>query len=115
METVVLYARATSPEQANRQLQSMEDSLNPRTKVVGRYSDVGFGRDSQRPALKQALECLQKGEAESLLVKSLDRLARSVQDVALLASMFRIIEIPDYGFTWHDSSRSLRFTFQTVV
>ena len=100
---VVLYARsAISPDQMNRQLQSIEDSLNPRTKVVGRYSDVGFGRDSQRPGLQQALECLQKGEAESLLVKSLDRLSRSVQDLVLLASTYRIIESPGLGLTRRD-------------
>ena len=102
MQTVVLYTRAINPEQVNRQLQSMEDSLNPSANVVGRYSDLGFGRVSQRPGLQLALECLQKGEAESLLVKSLDRLARSFQDVALLASTYRINEIPDYGFTPHD-------------
>ncbi len=86
---------------ANRQLQSMEDSLNPSANVVGRYSDVGFGRNSQRPGLQEALERLQEGDVDSLVVQSLDRLGRSARDVALLASMFRIIEIPDYGFTWH--------------
>ena len=102
MQTVVLYTRAISPDQAIRQLQSMEDSLNPSANVVGRYSDVGFGRNSQRPGLQEALERLQEGDVDALVAQSLDRLGRSVQDLALLASMFRIIVVPGYGLTQHD-------------
>ena len=50
--------------------------MNPRANVVSRYSDVRFWRDSQRPGLQQA-QPQRKGEAESLMVQSLNRLVRS--------------------------------------
>ena len=91
MRNVVLYARsATSPEEVNRQLQSMTDSMDPESNVVGSYSDVGSGMDSNRPGLQQALDRLQKGEAKALLVQSIDRLSRSTQELARLAEMFQI-------------------------
>ena len=91
MKNVVLYARsAMSQEQVARQLQIMQASLNPEANVVGSYSDVCSRLDSQRPGLQQALDCLQKGEAEALMVQSVDRLSRSAQELARLASMFRI-------------------------
>ncbi len=91
MKNVVLYARsAISQEQVGQQFQMMQESLDPEANVVGCYSDVGSGMDSPRPGLQQALESLQKGEAEALLVQSIDRLSRSAAELARLASMFRI-------------------------
>ena len=91
MKKVVLYARsATSQEEVDRQFQIMQEFLDPEANVVGCYSDVGSGMDSPRPGLQQALESLQKGEAEALLVQSIDRLSRSAAELARLASMFRI-------------------------
>ena len=91
MKNVVLYARsATSPEEVDRQFQMIQESLGPEANVVGCYSDVGSGMDSHRLGLQQALNRLKKGEAEALLVRSIDRLSRSVQELARLASMFRI-------------------------
>ena len=91
MKNVVLYARsAISQEQVGRQFQMMQESLDPEANVVGWYSDVGSRMDSPRPGLQQALESLQKGEAEALLVQSIDRLSRSAQELARLASMFRM-------------------------
>ena len=91
MKNVVLYARsAISQEQVDRQFRMMQESLDPDVNVVGCYSDVGSGMTSNRPGLQQALSCLQKGEAESLMAQSVDRLSRSAQELARLASMFRI-------------------------
>ena len=91
MKNVVLYARsATSPEEVNRQLRSMTDSMGPESYVVGSYSDVGSGMNSNRPGLQQALDRLQKGESEALVVQSIDRLSRSTQELARLAEMFQI-------------------------
>ena len=91
MKNVVLYARsATSQEEVDRQLQLMTDSMDPESNVVGSYSDVGSGMDSNRPGLQQALDLLQKGEARALLVQSIDRLSRSPQELARLAEMFQI-------------------------
>ena len=91
MKNVVLYARsATCQEEVDRQFQMMQESLDPEANVVGCYSDVGSGMDSPRLGLQQALDSLQKGEVEVLLVQSIDRLSRSAQELARLASMFRI-------------------------
>ena len=63
MKSVVLYARsATSKLEVDRQFQMMQESLDPGTDVVGRYSDVGSGMDSHRPGLQRALDHLQKGK-----------------------------------------------------
>lgn len=91
MKNVVLYARsALSQEQVDRQFQMLQESLDPEANVVGCYSDVGSGMDSHRPELQRALDCMQKGEVDAQVVTSLDRLTRSVQELARLASMFRI-------------------------
>ncbi len=91
MKNVVLYARsAMSQEQVDRQLQMMQESLGPEANVVGCCSDVGSGMDSHRPGLQQALDRLQKGDAEALLVQSVDRLSRSARDLVRLVSKFRI-------------------------
>ncbi len=91
MKNVVLYARsATSQEEVDRQFQIMQEFLDPEANVVGCYSDVGSGMDSHRLGLQQALERLRKGEAEALLVQSIDRLSRSAQELARLASMFQM-------------------------
>ena len=97
MKNVVLYARsAISQEQVGQQFQMMQESLDPEANVVGCCSDVGSGMDSHRPELQQALDRLQKGDAEALLVQSVDRLSRSAQELARLASMFRI-ELKELG------------------
>ena len=94
MQKVVLYARsATSQEEVDRQLQMMRESLSPETHVVGCHSDVGSGMDSHRPGLQRALQQVQVGDLDALIVTSLDRLTRSVQELARLISMFRI-EVP---------------------
>ncbi len=91
MKNVVLYARsATSQEEVDRQLRSMTDSMGPESNVVGSYSDVGSGMDSHRPGLQRALDRLQKGESEALVVQSIDRRTRSARDLVRLVSKFRI-------------------------
>ena len=91
MKRIVLYARsATGKVEVDRQFQMMQESLAPEIEVVACYSDVGSGLDSQRPGLQQALDHLQQGGAEALVVQPLDRLSRSVEELARLASMFRI-------------------------
>ena len=91
MEIVVLYARsAISQEQVDRQFRMMQESLAPGVDVVVSYSDVGPGMDTQLPGLQQARACLENGQAEALIVLSVARLSRSVQELARLAWMFRI-------------------------
>ena len=94
MKSVVLYARsATSKLEVDRQFQMMQESLDPGADVVGRYYDVGSGMDPQRPEFQDALDLMQKEEAECLVVHSLDRLTRSVQELARLASMSEILPV----------------------
>ena len=87
---IVIYARANSKPEVDRQFQMIQKSLDPGADVVGRYSDVGSGMDSHRPGLQQALDHVLMGKVEALMVHSIDRLSRSVQELGMLASMFRI-------------------------
>ncbi len=99
MKGFVLYARsATSQDQADRQLQSMEDFLSPGVNVVGHYSELASGIDSQRPELQLALQQVLNGDADALMVTSLDRLTRSVLELTRLLSVFEVKileELPD--------------------
>ncbi len=56
MNKVVLYARATSKEEVDRQFHIMEETLAPGANIVGRYFDVGSGTDSQRPGSQDATD-----------------------------------------------------------
>jgi DNA invertase Pin-like site-specific DNA recombinase len=51
--------------------------------------DAGFSAKSlRRPALQRALAALKRGEADAIVVVKLDRLTRSVRDLADLLDMF---------------------------
>ena len=85
MKNAVLYARsATSRPDVDRQFQLMQENLDPGANVVGRYSDVGSGIDSQRPGLRQSLRQMLSGEVDALMVTSLDCLTRSARELAHL-------------------------------
>ena len=91
MKSVVLYARsATSRSDVDRQFQLMQEFLDHGANVAGCYSDVGSGMDPQRPGLQEALQQILNGEVDVLMVTSLDRLTRSVQDLARLTSIFTV-------------------------
>jgi site-specific DNA recombinase len=57
--------------------------------VISVEVDAGVSAKSlKRPALQRALASLQRGEADALLVVKLDRLTRSVRDLADLLDLF---------------------------
>lgn len=63
--------------------------------VVAFFIDEGLtGKNLNRPELTKALELLASGEAEGLLVSKLDRLSRSVKDLAyLMDEVFNTAEL----------------------
>lgn len=57
--------------------------------IVAIYSDEGFSAKSMnRPALKNALKLLEKNEADGIVIAKLDRLTRSLKDLATLLENF---------------------------
>lgn len=91
------YVRVSTSEQARHglSLASQREAItrSARTrgwKVVEVFEDAGAsGRDLRRPAVKAALEALRSGRADTLVVARLDRLSRSVLDVAKLLDRAR--------------------------
>jgi len=89
----VLYIRASTTEQAitlddqERRLLAYAEALGLR--VVTICTDAGVSaRDLDRPALQRALALLESGEADTLVVTKLDRLTRSVRDLAELCDRY---------------------------
>jgi DNA invertase Pin-like site-specific DNA recombinase len=58
------------------------------------HEDTAAGRSTDRPGLRAALEACRRGEAGGIVVTSLDRLTRSLDDLADL-----VVEARDGGFT----------------
>ncbi len=57
--------------------------------LVGVEVDAGVSaKNLRRPALQRALASLQRGDAEAIIVTKLDRLTRSVRDLADLLEVF---------------------------
>lgn len=51
--------------------------------LVKIIKEAASGRSLDRPGLQEALNMLEKGEAEGLIVAKLDRLTRSVRDMGM--------------------------------
>ncbi len=89
------YARVSTEEQRNSGL-----SLGSQTRKIEDYcrlyehdlieiiSESGSGKDMKRDGLNKALQALETGEAEALIVSKLDRLSRSVKDMGYLLESF---------------------------
>ena len=89
---VITYCRVSSDEQARsgvvieaqRQAIELYAQLYEH-EIVERCIDEGYSAKSlRRPALKRALKALEGGQADGLVVYGLDRLTRSVRDLAEL-------------------------------
>ncbi len=93
---VIGYTRVSTQEQATEgySLAAQEAKLRAYAErydleLVGGETDAGqSGKTLDRPGLERALEALRTGTAESLLVAKLDRLTRSVADMAKLIDEF---------------------------
>ncbi|MHB2018811.1 MAG: recombinase family protein [Candidatus Xenobia bacterium] len=89
---VIGYARVSTEEQATHgvSLAAQVEKLRGyaqlyELELVDVVEDAGFsGKSLQRPGLQRVLEQLRIGAAEGLLVAKLDRLTRSVSDMATL-------------------------------
>ena len=88
-KTVIGYLRVSTNEQARtgyglgaQKARIKEEALRRGWKVQW-ISDDGFSaKDLHRPGITQALEMLKEGTAEALVVAKLDRVSRSVYDLA---------------------------------
>ena len=93
---VLGYARVSTEEQATHgvsltvQRQKMQQYAELYDlELIDVFEDAGFSaRTTERPALKQALAALESGQAEGLVVARLDRLTRSVADMASLIQRY---------------------------
>ena len=96
MSTVIGYVRVSTTEQAERGISldaqrakieaycSLHDLV-----LVGIEVDAGLsGSTLNRPGLTRALEALRKGTAQGLVVLKMDRLSRSVVDLATLVERY---------------------------
>jgi DNA invertase Pin-like site-specific DNA recombinase len=90
------YIRVSTAEQAtdgaslSAQTQALTEAGAARGWDVEVVADEGFsGKDLRRPGLVQALERLDAGEADALMVVRIDRVSRSVADFAGLLARAR--------------------------
>jgi DNA invertase Pin-like site-specific DNA recombinase len=94
---ITAYCRVSTEEQARDglSLPSQEQRIRayvaafPDLELSGIVQETGSGKTLQRPKLAGALEWIDEGRSEGLIVVSLDRLTRSVRDMGeLLAEHF---------------------------
>ena len=87
-EAAIGYVRCSTAEQADSGLglESQREAIEAECRrrgvpVVAVHADAGVSaRTLDRPALAEALDALERGEASVLVVAKLDRLTRSVHD-----------------------------------
>lgn len=96
VSTVIAYIRVSTDEQADSgagleaQRRSIAFELDRRGwKLVRSYEDAQSGRSMARPGLQAALDFVESGAAQGLVVAKLDRLSRSLIDFAHLMERSR--------------------------
>ena len=92
------YIRVSTVDQ---NLARQEDSMD-RAGVVRVFQDKASGKDRKRPGLEECLKYLREGD--TLVVHSIDRLARSLQDLQGLVQ-----ELAAKGVTVDSLKERLRF------
>src|SRR4051812_737442 len=91
-KTAIGYVRVSTQEQATEgvSLDAQRDRLRTyckahAIKLIGIQGDEGLsGSTLDRPGLQAALQMIQRGRANTLIVVKLDRLSRSLRDVFTL-------------------------------
>lgn len=94
---VIAYTRVSTDKQADKghSLATQRKKLEQYAKlydleIVAHLKDEGISaKNMDRPGLKRAIELLECGKAEGLLVTKLDRLTRSLKDLLHLTEQFR--------------------------
>jgi DNA invertase Pin-like site-specific DNA recombinase len=90
VKTVIGYLRVSTDEQGTNghgidaQRAAIEAECSRRGWQIEYVKDIASAKNGDREALGYALACLQRGEADALIVSKLDRLSRSVADFAEL-------------------------------
>lgn len=105
---VVIYVRCSTEEQATEGVTLQAQLSRCRAaavaqelEVVGVFKDAGISaKNLDRPALQKALQALDDGNADALLVAKLDRLTRRVRDLGELldtyfTSRFALLSVAD--------------------
>jgi DNA invertase Pin-like site-specific DNA recombinase len=93
---VAIYARvSTTDQRADLQLDALRQLAEQRGwTVVGEHVDQGFsGAKDRRPALDALLRDAHRGRFKAVAIWKLDRLARSVRHLVLLADELRALGI----------------------
>ena len=95
MTRTVAYLRVSTTDQAEEGV-----SLEAQRRKVQTYAelydldlveiveDIASAKTIDRPGLREALEYLDRGEAEALIIAKLDRLTRSVTDLGALVEQY---------------------------
>src|SRR5436309_12983601 len=89
---VLAYARVSTQEQADSKagLEAQKAAIAAEARrrgwaIVETIEDAGYSaKDLRRPGIKRALEELERGRADALVVAKLDRLSRSMIDFTRL-------------------------------
>jgi DNA invertase Pin-like site-specific DNA recombinase len=97
VRTVVGYARVSTEEQARNgtSLAAQREAIAAECrrrgwKLVEVREDAGFsGKSLRRPSIRAALEAVESGRADALVVSRLDRLTRSLRDFTALLERAR--------------------------
>jgi DNA invertase Pin-like site-specific DNA recombinase len=92
----VVYVRPGVGPSIDEQLRVVKQAADERRwRLLDTFEEnVGVGPGLDRPALHRALEALASGEAHILAVSSIDRLALSLPDLAVLIRWFEAAEGP---------------------
>jgi site-specific DNA recombinase len=86
---VITYTRVSTDEQAKEgySLENQQEALSDHARykkweLIGEYSDEGkTARTMKRDAFQYVLMLLRDGDADTLLIKYLDRLSRKLKDI----------------------------------
>ena len=97
----ITYTRSSSgDDNVEAQQERLVRSLPSDYDIVGSYSDLGPGANSELPGLAAAVKRLEAGGVQALCVNSLDRLTRRADQLAAMTQWcrengFTIQEVPD--------------------
>lgn len=116
---VAIYARVSTAEQkADLQLDRLRQLAEQRGwRVIGEYIDLGVsGSKDRRPQLDLLLKDAHRGKLDVVAIWKLDRLARSVRHLVMLADELRAlgIDLVSAEDSIDTTTPSGRFTFHVL-
>ena len=122
MGIIAGYVRVSTEMQAERDsIVSQEESIisfaQRKNKSYRIYKDIGISaKDKERPAFKEMIEDIKKGEIEAVVVTKLDRITRSLKDLIYLKELFDEYNVSFIALTQNlDTSTPMgRFSFYVL-